>query len=165
MKEISWFVAYTYPRTEKLVHKLVQDSGFNSYLPLLEEKRKWSDRIKKVKVPLFPSYVFIQTLEEYIPQLLAISYISKFVSFDRRYAKVKDKEIGQIKQLLDKGKIISSPSNQFRKGQRVRVKEGPFLGMEGILLNEGGKSRFVLRIDALKQNLSVNIPAHYLESV
>ncbi len=56
-----WIAAYTKPRHEKVAYDQLIDNGFTAYLPLLRQKRKWSDRKKWVEIPLFKSYVFVKT--------------------------------------------------------------------------------------------------------
>ena len=55
-----WVAVYTRPRHEKTVKKEFQKKGFEVYLPMLKERRKWSDRKKWVEFPLFRSYVFVR---------------------------------------------------------------------------------------------------------
>ena len=56
-----WIAVYTKPRHEKTVEKELQKKGFEVYLPLLKQRRKWSDRKKWVEFPLFRSYIFVKT--------------------------------------------------------------------------------------------------------
>ena len=55
-----WVAIYTKPRHEKLVKEQLLKKGYDVYLPLLTEKRRWSDRKKLVEFPLFKSYNFMQ---------------------------------------------------------------------------------------------------------
>lgn len=50
-----WYAIYTKSRFEKKVHRDLQQSKFQVFLPLVKEIKKWSDRIKTVSVPLLPS--------------------------------------------------------------------------------------------------------------
>jgi transcription antitermination factor NusG len=59
-EEKHWYAVYTNPRVEKKLSKLLQKYGIQNYLPLILEKRKWSDRIKEVEVPCFKSYIFVK---------------------------------------------------------------------------------------------------------
>ena len=54
-----WYVVYVRSRYEKKVHQLLQEKGIESSLPLIKTVRIWSDRKKKVEVPLFKGYVFV----------------------------------------------------------------------------------------------------------
>ena len=60
---MNWYVVYTKPRWEKKVVEQLNQKGIECYCPLITQVRQWSDRKKKVDVPLFNSYVFVH-LEE-----------------------------------------------------------------------------------------------------
>ena len=55
-----WLAVYTKPRHEKFVEKELKKKGIEVYLPILKERRKWSDRKKWVSFPLFRSYIFVK---------------------------------------------------------------------------------------------------------
>ncbi len=164
MREAKWHIAYTYPRSEKKVFSRTQQMGVESFLPLHTEKRYWSDRIKFIEVPLFSSYIFIKTPEFYIPRLMEINGISRFISFNRKFATIDDAEIQLIKDLLKETKDVKVlDKEEFRKGKRVRVVRGPFQGLEGTTVSEQGKNRLIITIEGMDQELSVNIPMSHLE--
>jgi transcription antitermination factor NusG len=54
-----WLVFYTKSRNEKSAYKNLKKFGFEPYLPLQKVLRQWSDRKKKVELPLFNSYIFV----------------------------------------------------------------------------------------------------------
>ena len=56
-----WIAVYTKPRHEKTVENELQKKGYEVYLPLLKERRKWSDRKVWVEFPMFRSYIFVKT--------------------------------------------------------------------------------------------------------
>ena len=55
-----WYAIYVRSRHEKKVHQLLLEIGIESSLPLIKTTRKWSDRKKKVEIPLFRGYVFVK---------------------------------------------------------------------------------------------------------
>jgi transcriptional antiterminator RfaH len=57
--EKKWFVFYTKSRQEKKVNELLLKKKFEPFLPMQQVMRQWSDRKKKVTVPLFNSYIFV----------------------------------------------------------------------------------------------------------
>lgn len=65
-----WFVFYTKSRQEKKVRDLLLKSGYEVFLPMHKVMRQWSDRKKKVEVPLFNSYIFVNDLEHNISNIL-----------------------------------------------------------------------------------------------
>ncbi len=154
-----WFIAYTYPKAEKKIHTRINELGVESFLPLQKVKRKWSDRTKIIEVPLFPSYMFVYTTEKSIPKLLGIREIVRFLSFESKLATIKKKEIEFIKQALKEGKELRVEKELFEKGQKVFLNEGPFLGLEGTLIQERSKNRFIIELKVLKQSLSIEVPS------
>ena len=58
---VKWIAVYTKPRHEKTVRNELYKKGYEVFLPLLKEKRKWSDRKKWIEFPLFRSYLFVRT--------------------------------------------------------------------------------------------------------
>lgn len=165
MDQRKWYIAYTHSNSEKKVHSRVLCMGIETYLPLHKVKKKWSDRIKVVELPLFSSYLFIKTTEDKIPMLIGIDGIARFLSFERKLATIKEREIELIKRIIKDGKDINAAEKgTFSNGQRVRITGGPFVGLEGTLLKEQGKSRFLIEIEGLDQMLSINIPVYYFDS-
>ena len=165
MKQQNWFVAYTYPKAEKKVSNRILEAGFDSFLPLQKVRRVWSDRIKYIEEPLFSSYVFVKTDVTNLPRLTDIHGLSRFIAFQGEYAKVKEKEIKMIQKFVTSGVDIDVFSGRLREKQLVRVKSGPFAGMEGLLVRKEGKGRFVVEIKGISQSISVNIPAQCLEVI
>jgi transcriptional antiterminator RfaH len=60
---MNWLVLYTKPKNEVKVAERLAAAGITVYCPLVTSLRQWSDRKKKVTLPLFSSYVFVQLAE------------------------------------------------------------------------------------------------------
>ena len=75
--------------------------GLNSFLPLCKMKRQWSDRVKLVEIPLFNSYVFVNTTLDQVPKLLGINGVSRFLSFGGEFATISEEEIEIIKKVVE----------------------------------------------------------------
>src|SRR5215831_8829471 len=57
---VAWHALYTRYQHEKLVQQILNEKGFETFLPLYEAAHRWKDRLRQLSVPLFPSYVFIR---------------------------------------------------------------------------------------------------------
>ena len=57
---MKWFVAHTKLRCELKASCFFKKNGVESYVPVFEEKREWSDRTKKVITPAVSGYVFFR---------------------------------------------------------------------------------------------------------
>ena len=54
-----WYVVVTRPRAELKVKDRLRTIGVEVCCPTRVEKRQWSDRVKKVEVPLLPSMLLV----------------------------------------------------------------------------------------------------------
>ena len=163
MEKKCWYVAYTHSRSEKKVQNYFEDIlKLESYLPLVNVKRQWSDRVKWVELPLFTSYVFVKTTADNLHELANVFGVARFLSFEGRFAAVRDEEIDLIKKILKDGEEVSVEPRRFIRGQKVIVTEGAFEGLEGTLMTEHNTKRFIVKIAGIAQNISVSIPAKSL---
>src|SRR5947207_2578908 len=65
----SWYGVQTRPRHEKIVAQRLTERGVTSFLPLVTEIHRWSDRKKAVQVPLFGCYVFAKFMPSRVDRL------------------------------------------------------------------------------------------------
>ncbi len=162
MNSLQWYVAYTFSRSEKKINTRIQQLGIQSFLPLKKVKRKWSDRLKIVEVPLFPSYVFVNTIESKISKLKSIDGIATFLSFGNKLATVKQDEIDLIRKVVQCEVNVEVVTKKFTEGQKVKIQRGPFAGLRGTLIKEQSKRRFIVELNNLNHHLLIDIPAYYL---
>jgi transcription antitermination factor NusG len=127
----NWHVVYTKPRNEKKVASRLEQQGYDIYCPLIKTLRQWSDRKKKVQVPMFPSYVFVRVDEKERQGVLHDPGVLNYVFWLGKPAVVRDKEMDAVRQIAEKGEEITVQSGRLEKGQFVEIPEGPFRGLTG----------------------------------
>lgn len=151
-----WRVFYTAPRAEKKCRDRLNDQNIEVFLPTRTVERQWSDRTKTVVEPLFRSYIFAHVHERERLTVLRTDGIVRCVAFDGKIARVRDEEIEQLKEYQkhpDRLEVIDMPP----PGTEVSITEGPMKGMRGEVIEHRGSKRLVLRIDAIRQAVSVEI--------
>ncbi|MBA7536674.1 Transcription antitermination protein RfaH [subsurface metagenome] len=160
-----WYAVYTKPRSEKQVYKRLSDTGIDSFLPLQKTLRQWSDRKKMVEILLFTSYVFvhIDTLDH--EKVLKTNGVVKYVSFEGKAAAIPQDQIDNLKLIVDSNAQIEVTHKRLKPGQYVEVTHGTLRGLRGELIKTSHKHRLLVRIDTINQNLLVNIPEYFLQSV
>jgi len=105
---------------------------------------------------LFPGYLFVNlNLRDRLGVLLAPGVV-RFVLFQGQPAAIPDAEIRALESTLSAGKELQ-PHPYLRQGARVRVKHGPMLGMEGILIHRKQRFRLVLSIDLIQRSVMVEV--------
>lgn len=154
-----WFTIYVRPRTEKKVAEQLEKYNYEVYLPLKKEVRQWKDRLKKVEVPLFNSYVFVKvnTKQYYeIPKL--IKGFIKYVTIGGQIIAVREKEIELIRRIIDNTENELGINNEdLSLNDFIEIKTGKLKGIKGRLVEFRGKYRIAVRIESIGANLLLDI--------
>ncbi len=158
-----WYAAYTAARHEKRVAEQLERKQIEHFLPLYEAIHRWKDRRARVTLPLFPSYVFVRIPLQDRLQVLAVPSVVHLVSFRGTPAPLSDTEIETLRQGL--GRVSAEPHPYLKVGRRVRVKSGPFRGMEGILKRKKDNFRLVLSLDLIMRSIVLDIDGAEVEPV
>ena len=159
-----WIALYTKPRHEKVVQEELNQKGFQTYLPLLKERRRWSDRKKWVEFPMFKSYIFVKTeLKESI-FILQTSGVVKIIKFGEKIATLKESNIQAIRLMIEGG-YNPKQIEYFIKGDPVEVKDGPLKGLIGEVIQIGKDNHLIIRVDAIQYSISVKIKRGFLRQM
>ncbi|MBU78298.1 MAG: UpxY family transcription antiterminator [Candidatus Marinimicrobia bacterium] len=159
-----WIAVRSKPRAEKVALDQLEKKGIQAYLPLVRQKRKWSDRLKWVELPLFPGYLFAKVALKNSIFVLETYGVSTVIKFGGEVAVVQESVVKSIRLALEGGYELE-PTEYFIKGDKVEVIAGPMKGMKGIVSNIKGKEKLVIKIDALQQAIAVHIETKYLQSI
>ena len=156
-----WIAVYTKPRHEKTVSNELYKKGYEVYLPLLREKRKWSDRKKWIEFPLFKSYLFVKTDIKNSLSVVQSYGVVKIIKFGEKVGIVQNEIIDSIRLMIEGG-YKPEPLDYFIKGDPVIVKEGPLKGLIGEVVRIDNNERLIVRIDAIQHSVSIQIERGFL---
>ena len=98
---MKWYVLYTKPRSEKKVEERLLSLGINTYCPTRPEIRFWSDRKKRVNVPVLPSMVFVKIDDKDINRVFECSAVVRYMFWLGKRAIVRQSEIDILKKYLN----------------------------------------------------------------
>jgi transcription antitermination factor NusG len=162
-KEKKWFAVYTKPRWEKKVNARLIEKGIESWCPVQKKQRIWSDRKKIIEDPLFKSYVFVHINDDEKIAVLSTNGVVQFLHFLRKPAVIRDEEIELIRSyLLEKNAVITVENlNRFEENNKVVIRKGVFMDIEGTVI-KGGTKKIYVRLESLDQLLIVEFPAEHL---
>ncbi|MFZ5940807.1 MAG: UpxY family transcription antiterminator [Bacteroidota bacterium] len=161
--DLHWHAVYTRPRAEKQVWQRLNDQGIEAFLPLRKTLRQWSDRKKLVEIPLFTSYVFVKIDRSDYDRVLQVPGVVKYIFFEGRAAVIRQREIDNLRILVDSNADVETTWERFEKGEQVVVTAGALKGLSGELISQGNRKRVLVRIDRIDQNLVVEVPPGLLE--
>lgn len=159
MTNKTWYAIYTRSRAEKKVASWMYDNGYTVYLPLVKTLRQWSDRKKKVEVPLISSYVFVQVSEKEYYSILNAPGVVAYVTFEGKAAPIRDSQMQVMRQAVEGNLPIEVNNEQLKPGQRVKVISGPMKGAEGEYLETVHKNNFIINLSHIGFSLKVEIHA------
>lgn len=165
VEEEKWYALYTKPRAEKQVHQRLQEAEVETFLPLQKTIRIWSDRKKLIEKPLLSSYVFVKTNFRAFPVIYKTSGVVKFVSFEGQPVSIPQKQIDNLRLIINSDAEVEVTSEKFEPGDNVEVVNGSLIGLTGELVKIGAHNRVVVRIDRLDQNLILKIPKAFLRKI
>src|SRR5580698_10796503 len=160
----SWYALYTRHQHEKMVHQVLTNKGFDTFLPLYATTHNWKDRTKSLTLPLFPCYVFLKGGIERRLQILTTPGIYGLVSSAGQPAAIPDIEIEAIRRVIESGARVEAHP-YLKCGNWVRVKSGPLTGIEGILVRKKSTSRLVLSVEILGTAAAIEVAGFQVEAV
>ena len=162
--ERNWHAIFTRHQFERSVAASLSSKGHEIYLPLCHSLRRWQDRTKHLWLPLFPGYVFICEGLDRQFQIITTPGVISVVGCAGRPAIVPQDELDAIRQVIEsRVPVVSHPFLQ--RGDRVRVKSGPLMGLEGILTRKKGVDRLVVSIEMLGRSAAVEIDSRNVERI
>jgi transcription antitermination factor NusG len=155
-----WNVLHVRPRCEKRIAEYCGVHALPHYLPLREETKIYQRRKVTVHKPVFPGYVFASFDADGRLTLLKSNQIVRIlVPADEAQLVL---ELEQIRTALSVDQTLGA-CEALRRGRRVRITGGPFLGIEGIVEEMRGHAKVVLNVDMIGQAVAVEVAPEYLE--
>lgn len=140
-----WFAIYTKPKNEKKVVEGLEKIGVEVYCPMITQVKQWSDRKKKVEMPLINSYVFVNIADKNRNIVFNVPGVVRYLFWLGKPAVIQDHEIEVLKDGL-KGILNNVEVQGIQPGDILTISKGPFQGKEGIVSQiKKNKIRLVLK--------------------
>ena len=161
-----WYAVHTRARHEKMVAERLLEQGISTYLPIVKETHRWSDRKKIVELPLFSCYVFARFTPSNQERLRICKTIGvlQVVGMQGEAISIPDEQIDAVRVLMNE-QLAWSAHPFLKIGQRVRICSGALKGVEGILVARNGDRTLVVSVDVIQRSLAVRIEGYQVEPV
>jgi transcription antitermination factor NusG len=162
-----WYAAQTRARNEKVISERLREQGLTTFLPLVTEVRRWSDRKKKVELPLFSCYVFVKLVAGNNDERMRVfrtSGVFRIVSVRGEAIPIPEEQIEALRTVVTQQ--VPWVEHPFLKiGQRVRIRGGSLEGVEGVLLSRNGDRTLIISVDAIQRSLAVRVEGYDVEAL
>ena len=159
-----WHALHTRYQHEKAVAEILTREGFEIFLPLYPAVHQWKDRTKRLSLPLFPCYVFLRGGLDRKLQVIKTPGVHAIVGTAGRPGVIPEFEITAIRLAVESSLRIE-PHPFLKCGDRVRIKSGPLLGIEGILVRKHDGHRMVLSVEMLGRSVAVEVDGSIVERI
>ena len=156
MGALEWFVVMTKPGKQDDVAKKLSTAGFEVFDPKLKQySRKRSIYVKRA---LFPLYVFVRMDIELKHQLIKYTRgVLRVLGIGAAPHPISDEVVSKLKASCDEKCVINAKyvEEDIRTGDKVRITDGPFEGLEAVVSGlYGDKQRVEVLLDLFKVSIS-----------
>ena len=152
-------------RHEKRVAAQFEEKRVCTFVPLLRQVHRWSDRRSVVEIPMFSCYAFVhmvQTVEERL-KVLRTPGVLGFVGSERQGTRIPDGQIESLRKAISE-KVPCLPHPFISVGKRVRIRGGSLDGVEGILVRQGADQSVVVSVELLHRSVAIRVEGYDIES-
>ena len=157
---MNWSVLHVRPRCEKKMAEYCDFYKIEHYLPLRSETKTYQRRKVTVNKPVFRGYVFVGCEDNERETVLKSNSIVRIIDVEDQ-AKFLD-ELLQVRKALEVDPTLGATA-AFTRGKHVRIIEGSFRGLEGVVASIKGQTRVVLNVNMIGQGVAVDVDMDMLE--
>lgn len=160
---LPWLVCRTHPRHEHRAHAALTAQGAEAWVPTHWVTHQWSDRRRRLEVPLLPGYCFVRWAPPRWGTLLTLGGIRTVLRTNHIPSLVPEDDITNLRRFADAlagGRLTAEPVTvgAWHAGDPVRVERGPFGGVYGRVVRRRGRLRLVLALDTLGEAVMITVP-------
>jgi transcription antitermination factor NusG len=165
LENTDWFGIRVKSRCELRAYDDLSLRGFDAFLPLCSVRRRWSDRVKTLQVPMFSGYLFCRFALPDRLRVLNAAGVAQIVGVGNAPVPISEAEIRSVQTLVT-SKIACTPWPYLQAGQRVSIEDGPLAGVEGVIIRaENGKPRVVVSVTMLFRSVAAEIERDWIGRV
>ena len=132
------------------------------YLPLRRETKIYQRRKVTVEKPVFPGYVFVSYDDSSRVTVMKANPLVRVLETIDEARLVH--ELDQIRKVLAVDPTLST-CVALRHGTHVRIKTGPFMGVEGTVADIRNPTQVRLNVEMIGRAVVVDIDRDYIETL
>jgi transcriptional antiterminator RfaH len=149
--ETKWFLVKTKALNEARVVARLGGAGYEVLFPKFRRKSRRHRGAFELR-PLFPTYLFVRFPGDHLKTIKYTHGVARVISFGLEPQEVDEEIVAAIRRRMDEEGIVQLEAKQvaLSRGQKVKIGEGPFAGLDAIFLEElPDRERVVLLLDAV----------------
>ena len=159
-----WFAILVRTGREKTANLLLENAGYECFLPVSKSTRRWSDRTKVTDVPLFPGYLFCRMNPHNRLTVLMTPGVIQIVGVGKTPVPVEEEEVEAI-QRVQKSALAAMPWRYVQIGNAAQILDGPLRGLTGIIVKIKSGMKLVLSVSLLQRSVAVEVDRNWVGEV
>lgn len=160
---LPWYAIHVKSRHEKLTSTLLDQKGYEVFLPVHRARSRWSDRYKEIDRPLFPGYLFARFDAAFRLPVISTAGVVSIVGATKPIA-VDAEELRSIQVMVESGLPLETLP-KIEAGDRVFISQGPVAGLEGIAVTVKNRYRLVVSVTLLNRSVLAEIEREWAQPV
>ena len=162
---LSWYALQIQSRLASVASATLRGKGYEEFLPLYRSRRRWSDRVKELEIPLFPGYLFCRfDVSDRLMPILTTPGVIGIVGAGKTPVPVDEEEIEAIRVVLRSG-LAAQPWPFLSVGSKVYIEGGPLAGAEGFVTNTEKVYRLIVSVSLLQRSIAVEIDREWVRPI
>ena len=150
-----WYALSIRPRTEQMVSEVLTGKGYKVIVLMRQVRKQLCDRVKTIKQPLFPGYLFCRFhVTNRLPILITPGIVS-ILGSGKEPVSVSEEEIAALLRMTECGRDVEE-CTYVESGRAVEVIRGALRGLRGVVLSQERKTRVVVSITLLRRSIAVH---------
>lgn len=137
----------------------LKERGYETFLPVFEQKRQWSDRVKIAQVPLFAGYVFVRFNASGTYPVVTAPGVIRFLGKGKIPSAIDDSEIEAL-QIMTRAGLTCGPCAFLEVGQEVEVRLGTRGSFRGKIVRFKNRQRVILSVNLIKKSAFVEVDGY-----
>ncbi|MDZ4796668.1 MAG: UpxY family transcription antiterminator [Bryobacteraceae bacterium] len=158
---LPWYALRVRSRHERVVEEMLRRKGWEAFVPVYKDRRRWADRIKVVEFPLFPGYVFCRLEVNNRLPVVNTPGVVEILGNGRELLPVENAEIRSLQTLMASG-LNCEPWERLMTGDEVQIDAGPLKGLHGSVVDIRKGLRLVLAVTLLHRSVLVAIEPEWV---
>jgi transcriptional antiterminator RfaH len=149
--EPKWYLVKTKALNENRVFTRLTGAGYEVIFPKFRKKSRRHKGVFETR-PLFPTYLFVRFPGDELKTIKYTHGVARVICFGLEPQEVGEEIIGTIRERMDAESFVTLEPKKIElaPGQKVKIGEGPFAGLDAIFLEElPDRERVVLLLDAV----------------
>ncbi len=161
----SWFAVWTRNQYEPRVSDQLCRKRFEVFLPAVRVPSRRRDKRATLLQPLFPGYLFLRfspSRAGYVSIASTDGVVRVLGDGWDGLQPVPDEQVDAVRRLITSAEGARAVP-WLRVGDRVRIVDGPLVGLEGLVRDRcRGRATFVVNLDLLQRSVGVEVDAALL---